>query len=105
MWFFTKKKEPVEPAVVYERETTFVATTLLNGRVYTAEAGIQERQTGLFSPWYKIEFNQGFSHQYIYPLHVPMTRERAIRAARLLGQAQEIVALLSRDQLLDKADD
>lgn len=105
MWFFTKKKEPVESAVTYARETTFISTTLINGQVYTAEAGIHERQPGLFSPWYKTEFNHGFSHSYIYPRHVLMNRERATYAARLLGQAQEIVALLSKDQLLDKADD
>lgn len=102
MWPF-KKKIPAEPVVEYQREVTFAACNIVNGKNIVSEAGVLEGPANRFSPWVYLDGAHGGS--YIFPRRIPMTRERAERAAHLLGTGMEIVALLSRDQLLDKADD
>lgn len=102
MWPF-KKKTPSEPVVKYEREVTFLASNIVQGKAFTAQAGVQEGPAGLYSPWVHIEGLNGGT--YIFPRRVPMSRKRAEQAARLLGTGIEVVALLSRDELLEFEND
>jgi hypothetical protein len=104
MWPFKDKNIPEttnKPKFLSQPETTFLASTIVNGEAYIAEAGIEETETGWFRVWTRIDPSRDSAYGRYYPKQVVMSRERAIHAARVFGQAHEVCALLSRDQALE----